>query len=412
MSTQESISIAASEVIHPEAIHPQIIRYHYLDNLRALALMVGVFFHAALAYSLYMNECWVTAAPEKSTTLEAVAFFTHLFRMPLFMLIAGFFGHYLYQKRSMKGFIKNRSVRILAPFVIFFPVMFASYMAVFMYAMKYVEHKSPLLQLVSTFATNPSARLNMQFSTMHLWFLYNLVLFYCVTLLVLKINSFDIKAWLLKCSARKVCGILLFAFPLLLIPSFYLQYALPINMPDKIVPQLWSFGWFGIFFAVGWVLFSSQYLLDTISSYWKPMLVVSLVAFAIVYSLYPRTITLANAINQKDYVVDPLIRISISILQGFISVYMVFSLLILGKKFLDGENAFFRYMSQSSYWVYLVHVPIVLFIQVMLMDKDWNLWVKYSITVALTFVISLLSYQLLVRYTPIGWMLKGRIKKV
>ncbi len=403
MNTQESISTSSSEVIHP-----QIKYYYYLDNLRALALMVGVFFHAALAYSLYMNEFWITAAPQKSTFMEAAAFFSHLFRMPLFMLIAGFFGNYLYQKRGLKGFIKNRSVRILAPFAVFFPVVLASYVGVFMYAMKHVEQKSPLLQLVSTFATNPSARLNMQFSTMHLWFLYNLILFYCVTILVLKVNVFDIKTWLLKCSTRKVCGMLLLAFPIILIPSFYLQYALPITMPDKISPQLWSFGFFGIFFAMGWILFSSQYLLDTISKYWKPMLVISLIAFAILYQLYPRTITLAAAIDPKNYVVDPLIRISSAIFQGFISVYMVFVLLILGKKFLNSENAFFRYMSQSSYWVYLVHVPIVLFIQVVLTDKDWNLWLKYFITVALTFIISLLSYQLLVRYTPIGWMLNGR----
>lgn len=65
-------------------------RYYYFDNLRAFALLLGIFFHSAIAYSLYMNEFWVSADPQKSSILEGVAFFTHLFRMPLFMLIAIF----------------------------------------------------------------------------------------------------------------------------------------------------------------------------------------------------------------------------------------------------------------------------------------------------------------------------------
>ncbi len=403
MNTQSSINISSSEVFHPQGT-----RYHYLDNLRAFALMLGVFLHAAMAYSLYMNEIWLTAAPQKSTLLEAAAMFTHLCRMPLFMLIAGFFGCYLYQNHGVKGFIKNRSLRILLPFVIFFPLLMASFVFLFMYAMNHVEHKSPLLQLISTFASNPGARPNIQPSTMHLWFLFNLVFFYCITLVVLKIKAFNIKVWLSSCSIRTLRVILLLVLPLLLVPALYSQYALPMHMPDRLYPQLWSFGYYGIFFAVGWVLFSSHYLLDAVSNYWKPMLVASLIAFVIAYQFYPRTIVLAVAINPEGHFPDQALNISLATLQAFISVYMVMTLLALGKKFLNRENAFFRYMSQSSYWVYLVHLPIILFIQILLMDMDWNLWLKYFVTVALVFAISLLSYQLLVRHTPIGWMLNGR----
>ena len=404
MNTHNSVCISS-----PEVTQQFVIRYYYLDNLRALALMLGVFFHTAMAYSLYMNEIWLTAAQQKSTSLEFLAMFSHLFRMPLFMFIAGFFGSYLYTNRGLIGFIKNRSIRVLAPFLVFLPLLFASYVSLFMYAMGHIEHKSPLLQLVSTFANNPNARPNMPMSTMHLWFLFNLLLFYCTTLVVVKINIFNIKDWLSRCSMRTLRGILFFALPLLLIPSLYVQA--PMHMPDRIYPQLWSFGYYGIFFAVGWILFSSQYLLDAISHYWKPMLVFSVIAFVIVYQFYPRTMTLSEAIDPKGYAPDPFIKVLLATLRAFISVYMVLALLSIGKKFFNRENNIFRYMSQSSYWVYLVHLPIVLFIQLLLADKDWNLWLKYCLTVVLTFMISLLSYQLLVRHTPIGWMLNGRKNK-
>lgn len=408
MNTQSAINMPSSEAISPSATHVQATRYYYLDNLRALALMLGVFVHAAMAYSLYMNEMWLTSAPEKSMVIEVAAMFSHLFRMPLFMLIAGFFGCYIYQKRGVKGFIQNRSLRILLPFVIFFPLLMASFIFLFMYAMGHVENKSPLLQLISSFATNPGARPNMQVSTMQLWFLFNLVLFYCAALVILKINAFHLTAWLSTCSVGTLRGILWFVLPLIMVPALYSQYALPLHMPDRPYPQLWSFGYYGVFFAVGWILFSSQYLLDAVSSCWKWMLLVSVIAFAIAYQLYPRTIALAVAVNPEGHFPDVTHTLFLAVLQAFISVYMVLTLLVLGKKFLDQENAFFRYMSQSSYWVYLVHVPIILFIQILLMDMNWNLWLKYFVAVASTFIISLLSYQLLVRYTPIGWMLNGR----
>jgi glucans biosynthesis protein C len=398
----------AADTYPAAALQSSTIRYHYLDNLRALALMLGVLFHSAIAYSLYMNEIWLTAAPEKSTVMEAIAWFSHLFRMPLFMVIAGFFGCYLLQKRGLKGFVKNRSLRILLPLVIFVPLILASFIGLFMYAMGHMETKSPLLQIISSGMGKPMAQRHMPFSTMHLWFLLNLLFFYCATVLVIKINFFSITAWLSKRSQQQLRVVLLLALPLLLTPSLYIQYAPPLHFPDRIYPQLWSFGYYGVFFAVGWILFSNQYLLDAINRYWKPMIIFSIVAFTIVYPLYPRTITLDAALAPGGYVADPKIHIPTAILQGFISVYMVLSLLILGRKFLNGENAFYRYISQSSYWVYLVHVPIILFIQILIADKEWNIWSKYCLTVALAFAASLLSYQLLVRHTPIGWMLNGR----
>lgn len=59
-------------------------RLHYLDNLRALAMIAGVFFHAALAYSPMLNTYWLSADTQQSSMVDVVGFFMHLFRMPLF----------------------------------------------------------------------------------------------------------------------------------------------------------------------------------------------------------------------------------------------------------------------------------------------------------------------------------------
>src|SRR3546814_6330862 len=67
-------------------------RLHYMDHLRALAMLAGVFFHAALAYSPVMNGFFPTADRQTSVWVDAVVWGLHLVRMPLFFLVAGFFA--------------------------------------------------------------------------------------------------------------------------------------------------------------------------------------------------------------------------------------------------------------------------------------------------------------------------------
>ena len=62
----------------------------------------------------------------------------------------------------------------------------------------------------------------------------------------------------------------------------------------------------------------------------------------------------------------------------------------------------------ASYWIYLSHLPIVFFAQHQLKDRPINVHVKFvAICLGVT-LITLLTYELFVRYTRIGAMLHGR----
>ncbi|MGV8838653.1 MAG: hypothetical protein ACWA6V_21380, partial [Cellvibrio sp.] len=67
----------ANKMVRPYEVE----RLHYLDNLRALAMIGGVFFHAMLAYSPALHNLWLTADREQSVVIDMVAWFSHLFRM-------------------------------------------------------------------------------------------------------------------------------------------------------------------------------------------------------------------------------------------------------------------------------------------------------------------------------------------
>ncbi len=75
MSTVASIS---------ESTSVSVDRVHYLDNLRALAMMLGVLLHAGLAYAHPAQAIWIATDTTSSTAVDAGIWFVHLFRMGLF----------------------------------------------------------------------------------------------------------------------------------------------------------------------------------------------------------------------------------------------------------------------------------------------------------------------------------------
>jgi peptidoglycan/LPS O-acetylase OafA/YrhL len=67
-----------------------------------------------------------------------------------------------------------------------------------------------------------------------------------------------------------------------------------------------------------------------------------------------------------------------------------------------------RYVSDSAYWVYLLHLPLTAFIPGLI--GDWPLpgFIKFCIVVLGTGLVCLGSYHLFVRSTFIGQFLNGR----
>ena len=49
---------------------------------------------------------------------------------------------------------------------------------------------------------------------------------------------------------------------------------------------------------------------------------------------------------------------------------MIFALIGLFRRYFSGENARIRYISDSAYWLYLAHLPLIQLIQVLVRDAD------------------------------------------
>jgi peptidoglycan/LPS O-acetylase OafA/YrhL len=86
---------------------------------------------------------------------------------------------------------------------------------------------------------------------------------------------------------------------------------------------------------------------------------------------------------------------------------MTFGLMGLCEAALHSERPRVRYVSDSSYWLYLVHLPLIIVGQMLLRDVDLPALVKLAALLGVASAILLLSYRSLVRYTWIGRMLNG-----
>src|SRR6185436_12005156 len=70
-------------------------------------------------------------------------------------------------------------------------------------------------------------------------------------------------------------------------------------------------------------------------------------------------------------------------------------------------RAWVSYLSDSSYWCYLVHLPIVIALQIAVSDLPWPGLLKYAIVMTGTIGACLGSYHAFVRYTVVGAALNG-----
>jgi peptidoglycan/LPS O-acetylase OafA/YrhL len=93
--------------------------------------------------------------------------------------------------------------------------------------------------------------------------------------------------------------------------------------------------------------------------------------------------------------------------QSLFAWWMSLSCIGLFRSCLSQQRAWIRYLSDSSYWLYVAHLPLVVILQSSVVDLPWNSFGKLSAISILSILLLLVSYQLLVRNTWIGRLLNG-----
>ena len=372
-------------------------RIHSLDSLRASMMLLGLVLHAAVPYMLAFH-------PLKDINSTHVAYdflvlIIHSFRMPIFFLVAGFFGALLFYERSPMLMLQNRFYRILLPFLVFLILLTPIINFVWSYAGDIFADnenafENALIILKKLDSYIPSR-------TSHLWFLYYLFLITLTTALLalaleqLKkvrdklIFAFD---WIIQ---RPIIRILFFSTCTFIL--FFITRVSMIDGSGSLIPNLHSFVYYASFYIVGWFLFHSKHHLPSFLKYdW--LLIIMAIILTIIKGLLILKLGLARNTS----------FIPVMLISSLIVWFFIFGITGLFIRFSSEKSKRMRYLSDSSYWVYLVHFPIVFLIASIIANLNIPSIFKFCIVFLTTVLICYTSYHFFVRPTIIGRFLNGR----
>jgi ABC-type multidrug transport system ATPase subunit/peptidoglycan/LPS O-acetylase OafA/YrhL len=386
-------------------------RFHSLDAVRAFALLLGVAFHASMAFVPGMIPgLWATVDTRPSFALGQLFFVSHIFRMSLFFVMAGFFARMLYMRSGLRGFWANRLKRIAVPLIVGWCLMFPAYMVVQAWGMRQVfgDHAP----VVSAMAHLPAGF----FPFMHFWFLYALLLLYPTVLVLRRVFlAIDRNGKLLAAVDR--AATLLLATPAALVAApvvlgaplgltLFLREAWVYwgGIPAQdvtYIPQLTVLVGFGTAMLVGWLLHRRTDLLELSAKRWVGHLVIALAA----------TVYCSFVAGPKFVIIPPPMDGAKALFAASYVVALwswIFAIIGLAVRYLSGESAIRRYVADSSYWIYIVHLPVVAALDVVV--RNWNMhWaLKFGFVLAVGYGVLFVSYHFLVRPTFIGAWLNGR----
>lgn len=369
-------------------------RLHSLDSLRAIMMMLGIVLHTAITYTGgEPGPGWPIKDPESGNELlKWLGYTIHNFRMPVFMLVAGFFAALLFYDRSPNKMIINRVKRIVLPFILFVILLWPLVMLGFSYSQQIfgLTHNYTF----SSFFENPSNLIPQR--TMHLWFLYYLIMFSVASFGLGKLFqnlpsvTKPIKILFEKIMSRPLLKLVFFALItfslLLLIDSYWVATSL------SFVPDGGTFSFYFFFYLTGWLLFKSKHLLSSFMQYDRLFTFLGLGIFTL-YFLADRT------------------EFSDALTAGIRSVtcwLFIFGFTGLFLRYFSKHSAFMRYISDSAYWVYLLHLPLTAFLPGLLAGWAIPALLKFTIVASATTFICFFTYHYLVRATFIGEFLNGR----
>jgi glucan biosynthesis protein C len=381
-------------------------RLHGLDAVRAFALMAGIVLHGTMSFLPDLTSIGFPIADRStSMTLEVGFYAIHVFRMSAFFLIAGFFAHMMFHRKGMKDFVRDRLRRIGGPFLVGWLILVPATLAIIV-AAAYINNGY-------SFPSPPPGGQPMPgIPLLHLWFLYYLLMFYAVALLAREtiVRTID-RSGALRSFVDKVMRVLVNSYvaPIVFaVPTVAALYAFPdwqwpgVPTPDVgIAPKLPTFTAYGSAFVFGWLLHRQIPLLETFQRRWVPHLVVAVVATVAAWHIVGAPMKLTDTVPEP-------VKLAYAAVYTLAIWTWVFAIIGAAMEFFSGASATTRYLADSSYWMYLIHLPLVFALQTVIMK--WNLhWaVKFPMLMVATFALLLVSYHFMVRNTFIGKILNGR----
>ena len=365
------------------------MRYKYMDSLRAILMIGGVFYHAALVYRV--GASWIVRDPSEMYIFNYFTEFLSSFRMSTFFFVAGFFCCMTFMKRDLDENLRLRLLAFLMPFI--------SVAVTLLPIQYYLKLKNEgvnldLTQFISSFVEKGAY-------VSHLWFLINLVVYYILVWIFLKYLSSpcskiinNIREMLIS-SDYKILKNKAFISIVLAMYCFQLAYILSkIPIPNGI--SLPSIVKYFPFFIFGYFSFKDP-------DFFKKLLKINFLDIIFLVIIFFMKINI-NETGILGKVVGLIFFYHCALLVGMLVVSTF-------KKFFNSGGKIVASISDSAYTIYLFHQVIIVSISMLLLEYKItdNHLLKYSAVVFITIIFTCAIHRFLIlRFSFLRLLFNGK----
>ncbi|MFD6140389.1 acyltransferase family protein [Promicromonospora sp. NPDC060271] len=366
-------------------------RVHGLDALRGGALLLGIVLHSLLPF--IADIPWLITDSVTTPAADDGVVVIHLFRMSLFMMLAGYFARLTLHRKGLRAFTVDRLRRIGLPVIAFWPL---AVLPIGILAVVGADVRGQELPQAPPSSLNPVLA---ALDPGHLWFLVVLLQIYVIALAVRAVVRRILGAERATTVAERAgtwlsgpLGVLLTAVPYAV--AVLLQGAPVdggIHKPLSVLPEAEVLAAYASAFAVGYALHARPDALIRMSrGRWVHLAVAVVTSLAVLYVIPTGNLA------------------ALAPVAALASAAWCYALTGLCVRYLNAERPAARYLADASYWMYLMHLPLLIAVEIPLADLALPVVVKLLITWLVTFVVLVLSYHVLVRSTWVGAWLNGR----
>ncbi|MDC0743270.1 acyltransferase family protein [Polyangium mundeleinium] len=339
-------------------------RIHALDGARAFATALVVLLHGLLSF-LATPIGW--AIKDRSTHLAAdfVVWVGRAFLMPVFFLLSGMVSRGIVTRRGLRGFARERATRVLLPLLLALVPVSAAMNALW-------DHGRTLEGRAAVGSQVPALHASeLPVTLAHLWFLYYLLL---ISTLAAVLPRRPARAPL------ALPALAIAAVSVVLLVAGKLQLDTPLSF--LVEPVIAAY--FAVFFAWGWLLDP-----EDLAAYARMLPWLVGLALVLLVALVPPLLASTAAGAPARAPAWALVT------SAAFSCLAVAVFLGTCGRLVTRTRPLVRLLADASYFVYVTHLPIVVFLQIAASRLAWPGPLKYLGVVTLTTAVCLGAFLLL-----------------